>query len=127
MTAALKTMGFSVVRGSSSRGGMRGLVVMIRKIRKQHFFVSFAMDGSKGPRHQAKAGVHFFALKTNVPIYQCLVRCEQKWIFEKSWNKAYLPKPFACIDICFHELPPASVTNRNEILSILNSRTAYSE
>jgi lysophospholipid acyltransferase (LPLAT)-like uncharacterized protein len=48
MAAALKVMGFKVARGSSSRGGMRGLVSMIRMLRHEHYFVSFAVDGPTG-------------------------------------------------------------------------------
>ncbi|BBO70274.1 hypothetical protein DSCA_42040 [Desulfosarcina alkanivorans] len=98
MAAALNVLGVTVVRGSSSRGGMRGLVSMIRMLRKETFIISFAVDGPTGPRHRAKTGVYLFAFKTGLPLYQCMVRCDRKWTLHKIWNKTYLPKPFAQTD-----------------------------
>lgn len=123
MAAALKVMGLEVVRGSSSRGGTRALVSMIRLIRKEPFYASFAMDGPTGPRHRAKPGIHMFAAKAKLPLYQCLVKCRRKWVLHKTWNKTYMPKPFARIHLYFYELPAVLGDNREEILSIINSRT----
>lgn len=103
MAAALNVLGVAVVRGSSSRGGMRGLVSMIRMLRKETIIISFAVDGPTGPRHRAKTGVYLFALKT------------------------YLPKPFARIELLFFELPKPTVDNKDEILSIFNSRSSFPE
>jgi lysophospholipid acyltransferase (LPLAT)-like uncharacterized protein len=125
MAAALKVMGFKVARGSSSRGGMRGLVSMIRMLRHEHYFVSFAVDGPTGPRHKAKPGAHLFAYKTGLPLYQCVVRCDRKWTLHKTWNKTYVPKPFAKIHLRFYELPRAEKHNRGEILSIFDARTRF--
>ena len=124
MAAALKVMGFAVARGSSSRGGMRGLVSMIRMVRDENFLVSFAVDGPTGPRHKAKPGAHMFALKTGLPLYQCVVQCDRKWTLHKTWNKTYIPKPFARIHLYFYELPRPCKTNRDEILSIFDARTS---
>ncbi len=127
MAAALKVMEVQVARGSSSRGGMRALVSMIRKIKAENFFASFAVDGPNGPRHKAKPGAHLFAAKTNLPLYQCVVKCDRKWFIPKTWNKTYLPKPFAKIHLYFYELPKPTLDNRDLILSIFDSRTAAPE
>lgn len=127
MAAALKVMGFHVARGSSSRGGMRGLVSMIRMIKTGNFFISFAVDGPTGPLHKAKPGAHLFAAKTNLSLYQCVVRCDRKWRFTKTWNKTYLPKPFAKIHLYFYELPKPTLDNRDQILAIFDSRTSAPE
>ena len=123
MAAALKVMGYRVVRGSSTRGGLRGLISMIRLVRAENFFVSFAVDGPTGPRQRAKPGAHLFAAKMNLPLYQLVVKCDRKWVFTRTWNKTYLPKPFATIDVYFYELPRPTMENRDRILSIFNSRT----
>lgn len=124
MAAALKVMGLDVARGSSTRGGMRALVSMIRMVKKRKYYVNFAVDGPTGPRHQAKPGIHLFAYKTGLPIYQCVVRCDQKWDFANTWNKAFLPKPFAKVFVYLYELPQATEENRNQILEAFNSRTS---
>ena len=124
MAAALKVMGFAVARGSSSRGGLRGLVAMIGMLKKENYFVSFAVDGPSGPRHKAKPGAHLLASRTNLPLYQCVVSCKRKWVFHKTWSQTYLPKPFAKIDLYFYELPRPHKDNRDQIVAIFNSRTA---
>lgn len=127
MAAALKVMSLDVARGSSSRGGTRALVSMLRWIRKEHYYVSFAVDGPTGPRHQAKPGIHLFAYKSKLPLYQCVVRCDRKWDIPNTWNKTYLPKPFAHIFVYFYELPQATKDNRQQVLEIFNSRTGPPE
>lgn len=124
MAAALKIMGFHVARGSSSRGGMRGLVSMIRMVKREPFYVSFALDGPTGPRHKAKPGIYLFASKTNLPVYQCIVVCRRKWLFRKTWNQTYLPKPFARIQLFFYRLPDIDTFDREQMISLLNSRTS---
>lgn len=123
MAAALKVMGIEVARGSSSRGGTRALVSMIRRVRKDKFYVSFAVDGPTGPRHKAKPGIHLFASKSDLPLYQCVTRCNRKWDIPNTWNKTYLPKPFAKIYLYFYELPKATKDNRDQVLAIFDSRT----
>jgi lysophospholipid acyltransferase (LPLAT)-like uncharacterized protein len=127
MAAALKVMGLDVARGSSSRGGTRALVSMIRMVKNNHYYVSFAVDGPTGPRHKAKPGIHLFASKSDLPIYQCVTRCDRKWDIPNTWNKTYLPKPFAKISLYFYELPKATKTNRDTILSLFDSRTGPDE
>ncbi|MDA0350274.1 MAG: hypothetical protein O3C20_23075 [Verrucomicrobia bacterium] len=34
-----------------------------------------------------------------IPIFCAGISCDRAWVFEKSWNKAYLPKPFAKLNI----------------------------
>jgi lysophospholipid acyltransferase (LPLAT)-like uncharacterized protein len=126
MAAALKVMGFEVIRGSSTRGGTRSLIALLRKMKEDYYYVSFSLDGPKGPRHESKPGVHLFACKSGLNLFQCLVSCDRKWEIRNTWNKCYLPKPFAKIKIHLYTLPKATKDNREEILNILNSRTMIS-
>jgi lysophospholipid acyltransferase (LPLAT)-like uncharacterized protein len=123
MATALKSMGFHIIRGSSTRGGTRALVSMLKELKKDHYYVSFAIDGPNGPRHKAKPGIHLIAYKSGLPIYQCLVHCRRKWDFPNSWNKTYLPKPFAAISLYFYCISQSTKDNREEVLQALNSRT----
>jgi len=123
MAAALKVLGSEVVRGSSTRGGTGALVALLRRLKADRFFVSFALDGPKGPRHVAKPGIHLLACKTGLPIYQCLVACNRRWDIPNTWNKSYVPKPFAKITLYFKRLPDATPGNRDEILDMLNAGT----
>jgi lysophospholipid acyltransferase (LPLAT)-like uncharacterized protein len=91
MTVVLKRLGAKVVRGSSSRGAVSGYLGLVRLIKKGAN-CSFAVDGPRGPYHQVKLGVLETSKNLQIPIF-----CAG--VFEKSWNKAYLPKPFAKLNI----------------------------
>lgn len=123
MTAALMVCGFDVIRGSSSKGGASALIAMIKKIKSENYYVSFAVDGPQGPRHKAKNGVHLIARKANLPIIQCLVKCTSRWDIPNTWNKTYVPKPFAKIELYFYSVPQATKQNQDKVINTLNSRT----
>lgn len=96
MTTVLKLLGAKVTRGSSTRGGVGALKGLIR-LAKAGYNSSFAVDGPKGPIYQVKPGVFEHTKILTGNIYAAGLACDRKWTFEKAWNKAYLPKPFAKI------------------------------
>ncbi len=111
MSFVLNRLGATVVRGSSSRGAVSGLLALMKLIRKGHTS-SFAVDGPKGPRLKAKPGILEASINLKVPIICGSAHADRAWVFEKAWNKAFLPKPFAKVAIVwdkpFELLPPES-------------------
>lgn len=99
MNTIIHLLGGSTSRGSSTRGGVNALKGLIRLVRDTKANTSFAVDGPKGPIYVVKPGVFEVSRLMNCPIFVAGVVCESKWTFEKSWNKAFLPKPFARIHI----------------------------
>jgi hypothetical protein len=97
MNTVIRLLGGVTTRGSSTRGAVNALKGLVRLVRDEKRNSSFAVDGPKGPIHQVKPGVFEVSRLMNSPIYAVGVGCSRKWVFEKSWNKAYLPKPFARI------------------------------
>lgn len=98
MSILFKLLGGEVSRGSSSRGAVGGYLGLVRLIKKG-FCSSFAVDGPRGPRHKAKMGVIETAKNFQIPIYFAGVSCDRAWVFKKSWNQGYLPKPFAKLSV----------------------------
>lgn len=90
----LRRFGYEVVRGSSSRGGARALVEMLRKIR-EGYAAFFAVDGPRGPLHDVKPGVIYLAEKTGGAIIPVSARAERYTTLTKSWDKYMLPHPFS--------------------------------
>jgi lysophospholipid acyltransferase (LPLAT)-like uncharacterized protein len=88
----LKRFGFGTVRGSSTRGGVKALVEMIRLMRSGHA-MAFTVDGPRGPRYEAKSGAVLLAKKTGNPIVPFSVECERYWTIG-SWDRLQIPKPF---------------------------------
>lgn len=103
MNSLLGWIGGTTTRGSSTRGGAEGLRKLIKIVRSQKKNSSFAVDGPKGPIYKVKPGIFEMARFLDSPIYPCGVSCDRAWRFNKSWNKTYLPKPFAKICIFWGE------------------------
>jgi lysophospholipid acyltransferase (LPLAT)-like uncharacterized protein len=88
----LKRFGFGTVRGSSTRGGVRALVEMVRYMRRG-LSMAFTVDGPRGPKHVAKTGAIVLSKKTGNPVVPFSVECSSYWTV-KSWDRMQVPKPF---------------------------------
>ena len=88
----LRRFGFGAIRGSSSRGGVKGLVEMIRSMRRG-LPMAFTVDGPRGPRYEAKAGPVLLAQKTGNPMLPFSVECKS-FRTVKSWDRLQIPIPF---------------------------------
>lgn len=95
LAKVLEGFGFSTVRGSSSRGGMRALVAAKRFMEEHDLGVIFTVDGPRGPRHKVKPGAVFLANLAGSPVVPVRARMERAWIFHKAWDKFQLPWPFS--------------------------------
>jgi lysophospholipid acyltransferase (LPLAT)-like uncharacterized protein len=90
----LHLQGFRTVRGSSSRGGSRALLQMIRLFRKEACDFGITPDGPKGPREKVQAGIVQLAKKTGLPIRPVIWATKSQWRITTSWDHFYIPKPF---------------------------------
>ena len=86
--------GYGAVRGSSSRGGGRALVEMIR-CHRQGLDTVFTVDGPRGPRFVAKSGPVQLARATGAAIlcFHSVVR--PAFVFRRSWDQTEFPFPFS--------------------------------
>lgn len=85
--------GFIPIRGSSSRGGQRGLMQM-RDFVSKGGGAAFTIDGPRGPRYVAKRGPVMLSQLTGVPITPFYVAVERAWVL-KTWDAMLIPKPFS--------------------------------
>jgi len=92
MARLIQRLGYGAIRGSSSRGGGRALVEMIRAMRGG-LTTGFTVDGPRGPRHVAKPGAVMLAKKTGNPVVPFTVEPAQCWTLG-SWDKMQIPRPF---------------------------------
>jgi len=88
----LQRFGYGAIRGSSTRGGAKGLVEMIRGM-KRGLPMGFTVDGPKGPRHEAKPGALLLAKKTGNPVLPFILQPRRFWTIN-SWDKLQIPRPF---------------------------------
>ena len=90
----IERFGFWTAQGSSSRGGLRGLVVMGERLTEGHD-VAFTIDGPRGPRYVAKPGPVMLARKTGHPIMVFHIGVERGHTFEQSWDLFQIPYPLS--------------------------------
>ena len=89
----IKWMGFGVVRGSTTRGGMRAAKAMVDKAR-QGYPLGITPDGPRGPRFVVQPGSIFLSQKTGLPIIPVVVGLSRYWELP-SWDRFCIPKPFS--------------------------------
>jgi lysophospholipid acyltransferase (LPLAT)-like uncharacterized protein len=94
-------LGFGNVRGSSSFGGARALIEMIRRVRKGECAGMLA-DGPQGPARVVKMGTIMIAQKSRAPILPLVYGVDRCWTFN-SWDRYIVPKPFSRVVIHFGE------------------------
>ena len=86
-------LGFEVIRGSATRGGMRALKQMIRAI-KGRLNLVITPDGPQGPRAKVKSGIIEMARLTGAPIVPVSFSASRRR-FLKSWDAFLVPVPFS--------------------------------
>jgi lysophospholipid acyltransferase (LPLAT)-like uncharacterized protein len=102
----IRRLGGATSRGSSTRGGSGALKGLVRLL-GQGYRASMAVDGPKGPLHKVKPGVFELSRLANARVIPVGTAVSRAIVFQKSWNKAKLPKPFAKVVIYFMEPWPA--------------------
>ncbi|HZS71620.1 MAG TPA: lysophospholipid acyltransferase family protein [Candidatus Acidoferrum sp.] len=90
----IEWLGFGTAQGSSSRGGLRGLAVMAKRLAEGRD-CAFTIDGPRGPRYVAKPGPVVLARKTGCPITVFHMGVDRGKTFERTWDHFLLPAPFA--------------------------------
>jgi len=116
----IEWFGFGTAQGSSSRGGLRGLAVMARRI-EEGKDCAFTIDGPRGPRYVAKPGPVMLARKTGAPIIVFHIGVNRGRTFENTWDHFLLPKPFARAVILFS--PPIFVP-RDASVELMDAKHA---
>jgi hypothetical protein len=115
--------GMVVVRGSSSRGGARGLAAMVRALRAARsapapergtgagtgdgeLDAAFAVDGPRGPYGAVQPGALACARHTRGMLVPIGSACAPAKRFERAWDRFALPWPFArAVVVVGPELP----------------------
>lgn len=95
----LESRGFRTARGSSTRGGSRGLRELVRAARRGHD-LAITPDGPRGPAGQCKPGVITAARLAGLPIVPVVCAAERAW-YLNSWDRFALPRPFSVVNVSY--------------------------
>jgi lysophospholipid acyltransferase (LPLAT)-like uncharacterized protein len=101
IVGALRHLGISTARGSSSRGGAAGLRELLRQARSG-LDIAFTPDGPRGPRGVVQPGVLVAAQATGwpiVPVGWAARPCRRL----RSWDRMVVPLPFGRLSFAYGE------------------------
>lgn len=116
ISQAVYALGNRTVRGSSTRGGMKAFMGLLKDIKKGTS-AAVTPDGPVGPIFKLQNGIISMAQKTGVPLVPFHVEATKQWVFEKSWDKHRLIKPFSTVVIGYGEpiyIPPKMTEEEQE-------------
>lgn len=97
LTQVAERIGYGTVRGSSTRGGARGLKALVRAAAEGRD-LALTPDGPRGPYGVFKPGALVAAQLTGAPVIPVAVGASAAWRLG-SWDGFMIPKPFARMDV----------------------------
>jgi hypothetical protein len=97
----IERFGFGTARGSSSRGGLRAMLQLVRDMEKGRP-AAFTLDGPRGPARVAQPGAIWLARATGNPVVPFHMEASSKWT-AKSWDQTQIPKPFTTVGVAIGE------------------------
>jgi lysophospholipid acyltransferase (LPLAT)-like uncharacterized protein len=97
-----ESLGYATVRGSSSRGGSRALIGLMREIDAGRDG-AITPDGPRGPARVFAPGAAVAAQRTGALIAPIRAAASHAWRL-KSWDRFLIPKPFARVRVSFGPL-----------------------
>jgi lysophospholipid acyltransferase (LPLAT)-like uncharacterized protein len=89
---ACRHLGFQLVRGSKTRGGVEAVRQMLRLGRQDHLAIT--PDGPRGPRRRIQPGLIYLAAQTGLPIVPVGIGFRRPWRLD-SWDHFALPRPWS--------------------------------
>jgi lysophospholipid acyltransferase (LPLAT)-like uncharacterized protein len=89
----IERFGYDTARGSTSRGGRRALLQLVRDM-KAGKPAAFTLDGPRGPAKQAQPGAVWLAGATGNPLVPFHIEASRHWTM-RSWDRTQVPKPYA--------------------------------
>jgi hypothetical protein len=92
--------GFGTARGSSSKGGSKALLQLVREVKSKG--VAFTLDGPRGPAEVAQPGAVWLAKATGNPLLPFHAEAASSWTL-KSWDRTQIPKPFTTVAMVIGE------------------------
>ncbi|HVW24348.1 MAG TPA: DUF374 domain-containing protein [Polyangiaceae bacterium] len=94
----MTALGFRVLRGSSSRGGAPALSGLVRAL-AQGEAIAVSVDGPRGPRYVAKAGVAAAASAAAAALYPAASAARRALTLARTWDGFEVPLPFSTVAV----------------------------
>ena len=104
-----QSLGYGTIRGSTTRGGERALLALIRVL-EEGTEVAVTPDGPRGPAWRYQPGALVAAARAHAPILPIAAHVDRAWRL-RSWDRFIVPKPFATVTIAYGD--PVTVDAEN--------------
>jgi lysophospholipid acyltransferase (LPLAT)-like uncharacterized protein len=100
-----KRLGYTPIRGSSSKGGEKALDAMIDFLNHsdKKRLCGTPVDGPRGPARQMKKGMLALAKETGAVFIPMACSGNRVITLKRAWDKTILPKPFSRVMVDFDE------------------------
>ena len=119
----IERFGYGAARGSTSRGGRRALLQLMRDLRAGRP-AGFTVDGPRGPARVAQPGAVWLAQATGNPVLPFHLEADRSWTL-RSWDRTQIPKPFATVALAVAE--PFYVAGGSDDAGIESARRLLEE
>jgi lysophospholipid acyltransferase (LPLAT)-like uncharacterized protein len=111
----IERFGYGTARGSTSRGGRKALLQLIRDMTAGKP-AGFTIDGPRGPARVAQPGAVWLAKATGNPVLPFHLEADRHWTLN-SWDRTQIPKPYATVSIAMgrpFDVPSTAADNEVE-------------
>jgi lysophospholipid acyltransferase (LPLAT)-like uncharacterized protein len=98
---AAASLGFGLIRGSTTRGGGRALIALVRVLQSGKE-VAITPDGPRGPARKFAPGALVAAQRSDSLILPVAMSADRAWRL-KSWDGFTIPKPFARVTVAYSD------------------------
>ena len=105
-------LGYHTVRGSTTRGGSRALIGLIRVI-AEGYDGAVTPDGPRGPARVFAPGTAVAAQRSGALIVPIRAKAARAWRLE-SWDRFIIPLPFTLVDVSYGPATPVIASSPRE-------------
>ena len=102
LSDTLEQLDFTLIRGSSSKGGGEVKNAMHEAIEREDI-IAVTPDGPRGPACKFKYGTLRLASSKRCPLFFAEIIFEKAWRL-KSWDTFEIPKPFSRATVSIHRI-----------------------
>jgi lysophospholipid acyltransferase (LPLAT)-like uncharacterized protein len=104
------------VRGSTSRGGARGLAALVRAMRRDGLDAAFAVDGPRGPRGTVQGGAIVAARSIGAVLVPATGRVQRGIVLRRAWDRFVIAWPFTSVDVVLDAPIDPDVSSARELV-----------
>ena len=117
ITRVIKKFGIEATRGSTTKGGTKALLSLVRRAR-HGYSIAFTPDGPRGPQRKVQQGIIELARISSIPIIPVGFWAGRAKKLN-SWDSFIVPYPFSKVAFCYGKPIFVSEENKKKAVKVL--------